>query len=290
MISMIFGLASLFRFLQIYRGEESTRKPGPLIAQGTVIAMAFYLLWEANSATAFACFFLAGGPMVLTYLFRSARKPAFMNIMVLTLLAVPVSALFLNVGTSLVENLGRNSTLTGRTFIWRAAFSLVQNPLFGTGFESFWLGPRYVRMGELIGIPGINEAHNGYIEVFLNLGWVGIALLTLLLVTAYRRIATAVRWRAPAASLRLAYFMVAVAYNFSEAAFKMMSPVWITFLLAAMVVSETPLTGDSPSLVNHGDDLAEGKPEVARAKLQFKPGRPVAQRVHREVLQRTRKL
>jgi exopolysaccharide production protein ExoQ len=284
LICMIFGLASIFRFLQIYRGEESTRKTGPLYAQGAVIAMAFYLLLEADSATALSCFILAGCPMVLTYLFRSARKPAFMHIMVLTLLGVSFSALFLNLGSGLVQDLGRNSTLTGRTYIWHAALSLVQNPVFGTGFESFWLGPRIKQAAELITFS-VNQVHNGYIEVYLNLGWAGIALLTVLLVTAYRRITTAVRWGAPAASLRLAFFIVAIAYNFTEAGFKIMHPVWITLLLATMIVPEAPLPEYSPPLdLKRADDLAERKPEPARSYVRSGPGRLYAQGVHCEDL------
>jgi exopolysaccharide production protein ExoQ len=282
MICLVFGLASIFRFLQVYRGEESVRKTGPLIAQGVLITMTLYLLWEANSATALSCFFLAGCPMVLTYLYRWARKPAFVNAMVFAVLGVSFSALFLNVGTGMVESLGRNSTLTGRTAIWHSALGLVQNPVFGTGFESFWLGPRLAKMGVLISIPGINEAHNGYIEVFLNLGWVGVALLTVLLVSAYRRVVTAVRRMTPVASLRLAYFIVVVAYNFTEAGFKMMHPVWIAFLLATMVVPEVPRPAYSPPLgLDRADDLAERKSEPARAYLRFKPGKPSAQRVNR---------
>jgi exopolysaccharide production protein ExoQ len=288
MLSLVFGLAFLFRFLQIYRGEESTGKSRPRIAQGALVLMTSYLLWEANSATAFACFFLAGVPMVLTYLFRWARRPAFLHLMVIAVLGISFSALFLDVGSGMVQNLGRNSTLTGRTNIWHSAFGIVRNPVFGTGFESFWVGPRLAEMNVLIN-QGVNQAHNGYIEVFLNLGWVGVALLTLFLISGYGRIVTAVRRMAPAASLRLAYFIVAIAYNFTEAGFKTLNPVWITLLLATMVIPEGSLPGYSSSL---GPDHAEGgagrAPEVAISHLQVKPGKRFAERIHREDLQRTR--
>jgi len=37
--------------------------------------------------------------------------------------------------------------------------------LVGTGYESFWLGPRLQRIW-LAGWRGLNAAHNGYLEVF----------------------------------------------------------------------------------------------------------------------------
>jgi len=242
MICLLFGLAAIYRFLQLRKErkeEDGPRKKGPLIAQGALIGMTLYLLWQANSATAFACFFLAGGVMVLTQLFAVARKPTVLRLLIATAVIVPLSAMFLGIGSSLVGTLGRDTTFTGRTAIWQAALGMVSNPILGAGYESFWLGPRLAGVESLIG-QGVNQAHNGYIEVYLNLGWVGVVLLAILLVSGYRRIVTAVIRETQAGNLRLAYFIVAVAYNFSEGGFKMMHPVWITFLLAIAVFPETP--------------------------------------------------
>jgi len=239
MICLVFGLAAISRFLQLRKEEDGARKKGPLIAQGALIAMTLYLLWQANSATAFACFFLAGGVLVLTQLPPVARKPPVLPLLITTPLIVPLSAMFLGVGSSLVGTLGRDTTFTGRTAIWQAALGMVSNPLLGAGYESFWLGQRLERVENLIG-QGVNQAHNGYIEIYLNLGWVGLVLLAILLVTGYRRIVTEVLWQMQTGSLRLAFFIVAVAYNFSEGGFKMMHPVWITFLLAIAVIPEIP--------------------------------------------------
>lgn len=267
MICLVFGLASLSRFLQIYREEKGTRKSGPLIAHGATFAMALYLLLEAHSATSFACFFLAGGPMVLILLIRSARKPVFLHVMLVAVLGLTVSSLFLNVNTGMVQELGRDSTLTGRTDIWRSAFSLVQNPIFGTGYESFWLGPRLSKMEALVH-QSVNQAHNGYIEVYLNLGWVGVALLAVILITAYGRIVTSVRRMTPIASLGLAYLITTLTYNCTEAAIKMMHPLWIALLLVAMVDPEYPVRGNLhpiPLSLNRGGNLGEAKPKHAGA-------------------------
>lgn len=238
MLCLLFGLAAVFRFIIVYRERQGTRRTQILIAQGVLIAMTVYLLREADSATAISCFGLAGGLMVLTCLYRWARKPAILNLMVVAVLSVAFSALFLGIGTGLVEDLGRESTLTGRTDIWHFALAEVHNPLFGTGFESFWIGPRLYRIMVEIN-QGVNQAHNGYLEIYLNLGWLGVALLAGLLVTGYRRIILAVRRQTQAGSLRLAFFVITIAYNFTEAGFKMMSPVWILFLLSIAIVPET---------------------------------------------------
>jgi exopolysaccharide production protein ExoQ len=283
MISMVFGLASIFRFLQLYREKENARR-GPLMAQGAMILMTCYLLYEAHSATALACFFLAVVPMVLTFQFQWARRPAIVSVMVFGILAVTCSALFLDIGSGMVEELGRDTTLTGRTNIWHFAIPMVQNPLLGTGFESFWVGPRLTTVEQLIG-QGANQAHNGYIEIFLNLGWIGVGLLSVLLIAAYLRIARALRWGAPTASLRLAFFIVAVAYNFTEASFKMMGLVWITFLLAMMAPEASP-EGYLPPLSFAADDLGESKQAATRVAVPA--GRHFAHNVPRKDLLRSR--
>jgi O-antigen ligase len=260
-LCLVYGLAFLYYFLQAYREEKGTRRRKLLIAYGVVIVMALYLLVGSESATALAGFFLAGVPMVLTFRYSAFRKPALVHIMVLGALGVAVSALFLNTGSGMLEQMGRNATLTGRTAVWHAALSLAESPVVGTGFASFWLGPRYEHMAELTGMR-LNQAHNGFLETYLNLGWIGVALLALVLITAYRRVVKGVRWMTPAASLRLAFFMIAISQNFTEASFGMAGAVWIGFLATTMAMPEVPRPSELPLPgLGPAEDLAEGKPD-----------------------------
>jgi len=158
------------------------------------------------------------------------------NLLVLAVLAVPFSSLFLNVGTSgLVQELGRNSTLTGRTLLWQAILSLKINPLLGVGYESFWLGSRVEDISKITGLWP-NEAHNGYLEILITLGWIGIALLALVIMTGYLNVIKKFRRDLTVGGLSLAFFVAALAYNFTEAAFKMTHPLWIMFLWAITCV------------------------------------------------------
>jgi len=190
--------------------------------------------------------------------------------MVSAALGVAFSALFLSIGSGMVQNLGRDTTLTGRTNIWHFSVGLVQNPLLGAGFESFWLGPRLKQMTILLN-QGVNQAHNGYIEVYLNLGWVGVVLLAVILITGYRRILVAVREMAPMASLRLAYFIVAVVYNFTEAGFKMMHPVWLSLLLVTMIVPELKQPEQPPSPgIRPLEEITKFQPRPTRSAVRVK--------------------
>jgi exopolysaccharide production protein ExoQ len=152
-------------------------------------------------------------------------------------LAVSFSALFLNIGSGLVQNLGRDSSLTGRTEIWNMVTSMTPNRLLGAGYESFWVGQRLQKIWAVYWSHP-NQAHNGYIEIYLNLGWIGVGLLVVAILAGYRNIMAAARKRYGTSLLRLGYFVAAIAYNFTESAFKMTHPVWITFLLVTISVPE----------------------------------------------------
>jgi len=258
MICLILGLGSVWRFLTANRGRHSRQRTGQLIAHGIVLAMVVWLFWMINSLTSLSCFLLAGGFMTVTSLRTLARKPAVAHLLLVGVVSVSLFALFFDSGGGLVGTLGRDATLTGRTAIWKLVLGMTGNRLVGTGFESFWLGERLKKMWNIYWFHA-NEAHNGYLEVFLNLGWIGLALLALLMVTGYRNVFAALRRDPELSRLGLAYFVVAVIYNFTEAGFRMMTPVWIFFLLAATRVPE--------AAVHEADISARVQPEPSWAEL-----------------------
>jgi exopolysaccharide production protein ExoQ len=75
----------------------------------------------------------------------------------------------------------RDVTLTGRTTIWGASLVLGMDHLwFGRGFNAFWLGDQGPS-GEIRNLAGwdVPSAHNGYLEIWLDLGLCGLAVFFL---------------------------------------------------------------------------------------------------------------
>lgn len=207
-----------------------------MLADGVMLAMVIWLLWKANSVTSSVCFLMAAAVMVVTRLSITRRKAWVLHVLVAALVSLALFTVFFDAGGDLVQTVGRNPTLTGRTAIWQQVLGMAQNPLFGTGFESFWLGDRLQKMwSDHIGIR-LNEAHNGYLEVYLNLGWCGVALLAVIIVTGYRMIIGRLRLDSRLSGLKLAYFVAALNYSHSEAGFRMTSNMWVYFLLATAAV------------------------------------------------------
>jgi O-antigen ligase len=133
-----------------------------------------------------------------------------------------------------MKAIGRQANFTGRTPVWKALTTMAPNPIVGAGFETFWIGPRVAYLGHLF--RAINEAHNGYLEVYLNLGWLGVGLIALILMQGYRRAVGAFRrGRDPTfGSLLVAYIVTAVTYSITEAGFRMLSVSWFFLLLSVI--------------------------------------------------------
>lgn len=237
-ICLCLGLGALWRFLTAYQDPDRTGQTRRQVAQVIILMMVFWLLWIANSMTSLSCLLMASALLLVTNFRAVVRRPAVVHLLIVSMLAVSASVLFVGVSPDTLAAMGRDPTLTDRTKVWGSLFNLVQNPLWGTGFESYWLGPRLEKLWSVYWWRP-SEAHNGYIEVYLNLGWIGVILLALVLVTGYRKVIAAYRRKMPLATLALAYFLVGLAYNFTEAAFfRMLTPVWV-FLLFAIVHAST---------------------------------------------------
>jgi exopolysaccharide production protein ExoQ len=234
MTCLVCGLGSLWSFCGAFRDKEMPYRWRHLAAHGVVLVTLVWLLHIADSMTSLSCFVLAGILVVFTN-----QRPAFTRVRVANLLmlggiSLALFGLFVDPRTML-SIIHRNPTLTGRTEIWQVLLSMHINPLVGTGFESFWIGPRMQRVWDLTHMH-INEAHNGYIEVYLNLGWGGLALLGAIIVTGYRNALATLRRNPHAGRMRLTFLTAALIYSFTEAGFRMLSPTWIMFLLAVTVV------------------------------------------------------
>jgi exopolysaccharide production protein ExoQ len=233
-VSMILALGAVWRFQTIFRGGERKGRTRGLLAHGSIAAMAMWSIWWANSGTAKACFLLGIFSIVVMTRWSLARKPAVVHAVVASLVFLSMYASIINPDAGVVSAMGKDPTLTGRTEVWSTVLRMNPSALFGAGFESFWLGSRLKELwNKFVWRP--NEAHNGYIEVYLNLGWVGVILLAVVIVNGYRRVVNGFRQDRGTGSLWLAYFVVVVVYNLTEAGFRIFSPTWIAFLLSISV-------------------------------------------------------
>jgi exopolysaccharide production protein ExoQ len=133
----------------------------------------------------------------------------------------------------LTQALGRNLTFTGRTSIWQHITLDTVNPTIGAGYWNFWGGPG----GDKVNLAMnsiIPNAHNGYIDIYLDGGLIGLTLLFILLLTCGLRIIRRIRVGSPLnryERVRFAFLVAAIIYNLSESTFARIGPIWFTTLL-----------------------------------------------------------
>lgn len=79
--------------------------------------------------------------------------------------------------------IGKDQTLTGRLPMWGLIIQIaMEKPILGYGYRTFWLGfngPSAVVWENFGWHPG--HAHNGYLDIWLQLGFVGVILLVIVL-------------------------------------------------------------------------------------------------------------
>jgi O-antigen ligase len=238
MTCLVCGLGTWWLLIEAWQDREAPRRKLRLLAHATVLGMTLWLFHMANSMTSLSCFLMSGSVMTAVTLVRFARKPVIVHALVLLVASFAASVLFLNIGGGALESMGRNSTLTGRTEIWSGLLKISDSPLLGSGFQSFWVGDRLRMIWGVNGfLYGVNEAHNAYLETFLNLGWVGVAILVALIIAGYRNVIRTLRQDRGVGAFGLGIFVASIIYGYTEASgFGMMSPMWFAFLLLTIAV------------------------------------------------------
>lgn len=116
----------------------------------------------------------------------------------------------------IIATLGRDITMTDRTYIWSDMYSAVDNPLIGVGYGGFWIGrianiPWNANMTWYLG-----QGHSGYVDTYLQLGLVGWFLLTVILVSAVPRLLRVVHEDFDRGCLWITLFLVIMFVNITE--------------------------------------------------------------------------
>jgi exopolysaccharide production protein ExoQ len=252
----LIGLGALWQILSLVRDREQPSRDRRLLAQCTLLAFGIELLLTAHCATATASFILGTGLMLATSLPLIRHRPAAVHALVLAIVLVGGLTELLGGRAAITEALGRKPDLTGRTEIWRIVIPMAPNPIGGAGFETFWVGPRVAKVYTMVGgLQMTNESHNGYIEVYLNLGFLGVGLIALILGQGYRRTVSAFRRDPAFGGLMVAYVVTAVTYNLTEAGFRMLSLEWFFLLLSVVAASRSTSLAETTS--ESGRELAD---------------------------------
>lgn len=239
LVVFVITLGALWNFRWLFMNKGQRYRSRRLVAGGVLLALGIVLLHMARSSTAIACFLLGSTILFATHLRAIKRRPSRVHVLCLSIVLVGGIVAALGGTSDVARGLGRTSNLSGRTVIWAALLPTVSDPILGTGFDSYWNSPNvqaFYQTMTRIGFydPGrLNEAHDGYLETYLNLGAIGVCLVACIIIAGYRRACKAFRRDCEAGSFALIYIMTGIIYNITEAGFRTMDPMWFFILLAA---------------------------------------------------------
>ncbi len=233
-LCLLVGLMLVWSLILLWKTPRENRVRGELGVLWMLLLMLLWLFNLTDSATSTACFVLGCSILwALSTDFMRAHLKNITLIIVATLAVLLVLQLTIDLQTTIIRALGRDVTLTGRTELWNILLGMVEHPYIGTGWGSFWLGERFQHLAEIYWWKP-TQAHNGYLETYLNLGWIGVSLLGLLLLSTYRKVRRSLVTDPSFGMLRFAFFIVAIVFNYTEAAFRGLHPMWFLFLAIAV--------------------------------------------------------
>lgn len=116
-------------------------------------------------------------------------------------------------------NLGRTSSLSGRIPLWRIVWDeIMQRPILGYGFTAFWNSWEGQRVSDTVAWDvAVPHAHNGFLEIWLGLGIIGLILMLANLTLNFRRAIHAARSHRDIEHLWPMFLLIfTVLYNLTE--------------------------------------------------------------------------
>lgn len=196
------------------------------IGWGVLIAGCVGLIVGAQSATAVVILvIIILAWMVLIPFSMASRREQFQMTMISLGIAAPTGYLLWSYSEDIAQLLNRDLALTNRLPLWQTLLPIGwKQALTGYGFGAFWTDPS--RMMDVdIALMRLRfwwavHAHNGYLDVWLEMGMVGLSLASALLLFFLWRCFLALQLRSTVnrsiALFSFLFFAMLLFYNLSE--------------------------------------------------------------------------
>jgi exopolysaccharide production protein ExoQ len=140
-----------------------------------------------------------------------------------------------------------STTGTTTSSIWEEVRSVAwQQPILGTGYSSFWSQAH----ADSPNLFNLNEGHNGYLDVFLETGAIGLGLVLLLLASFIKRVKWAKRYDFDWATLGIVFLLMLVLHNFTESSLLRSSAhLWALFIFIYVMLQagRARTSGEEPA-------------------------------------------
>ena len=204
------------------------------------VAASFALLFLSRSATGMVVCVAIIATLVLCRLV-GARDAVTVPFLALGLIVVGL-LLFQNLTVAAaLQAVGRSPDLTGRTELWSAVLlSIFRRPWLGYGFSEFWQGTHGEAASVLRTIEWLpGSAHNGFLDVVLQLGALGLITFGAgYLVFCRRALDLVSRVPGSVSAWLCTYLLFVLLYNLTESPLLMQHSIyWVLYTSTAVSLS-----------------------------------------------------
>ncbi len=210
--------------------------------------------------------------ILIIQVFKSESRKLFLALVFLTTSAIFITTAYVPIMTFALGLIGKDPTLTGRTDIWEYIFSMIaERPALGYGVGGFWHGEKGVSL-YVIQRAGwlVPDAHQGFLDLTLQVGIIGASMVTLVLWQALLRGLARVRlFKTWVSSWPAVYILYISLVNMSESSLLAPNSIfWILVCSMSLTLSfETKYLTDFGrfGLIAQEDNVASTK--MAQTKL-----------------------
>lgn len=153
----------------------------PFLSVAGILVAACCVILSRSGTGALLFFFVTGVATACYITVRKSRLRLFavgIGLIVFALVGTAIVSSGMNLSTDLLEAVGKDSTLTGRTVLWdKALQSFDSYPWFGLGYLSYWYSPQ-TEAAEIWILTGqeLYSFHNVYLDRLVDVGLVGLSL------------------------------------------------------------------------------------------------------------------
>lgn len=196
---------------------------------GLAVSLALVVL--SRSATALLGAMLGLGVVAAAWWMLKGRRFSLMLIWTVVIVVGGAILIYMTAPGLLLGLIGKDETLTGRTDIWiELAAAIEQKPALGYGYLAFWgfdSEPRYWL--EKVVAWNAPSGHNGWLDLAISLGLVGVAIFAVGLVTTFWR-AVGLSLRSPAGVFAIGFLAQFLLFAMSESIILAQNSIlWATF-------------------------------------------------------------
>jgi exopolysaccharide production protein ExoQ len=203
----------------------------------------FVFLILSNSMTSVVAF---AATLLVIYAFQFLRSRCRLPLPLLVVILLGAAGVAMVIESSATELLGRSSDLTGRTELWAFTLNMIaKRPLFGYGLSGFWMGASEESLsvqGQLGWSP--IYSHNGYLEVLLSLGVVGLLLFLWVVGTGLKRVLSRTPMNPSTQDMwPIAFFTFFLVHNLTECTILLQNCLEWSLCVATVIGSDAMLLG-----------------------------------------------